>query len=166
MGVSSLLIDSKVNRGDMKYLSQIDPNWGHVKIGKTKRTIAEIGCLITSISMISDYFGEYKTPDFIARNADFTSDGRLYWSSLKKIFRKFTFTGRGNGNNISVISNHLANPDTAVILQVRNKSHWVVAVRDPKYSNDFLVVDSLNGKTRIAIGDFGNITGYATFKRA
>ncbi|MEI6477777.1 MAG: C39 family peptidase [bacterium] len=39
-------------------------------------TVSEVGCLITSIAMVSTYYGHHISPDYIARNGSF-SDGYL-----------------------------------------------------------------------------------------
>lgn len=46
-------------------------------LGKSPYTIHQYGCLITSIAMISTYYGGGTTPDYIARNGSFSSGGYL-----------------------------------------------------------------------------------------
>ena len=149
----------------MIYLSQRNPAWSKVFVGKTKRTIGQIGCTISCVSMLSDYFGCYVSPDVIARKAKFTLDGLLIWSSLASIIKGMRFVERVYRRNNVKINDSLTDPNKAVILQVDYGSHWVVALRDPKFSEDYLCLDPLKGKTCLAIGDYRNITGSAHFMK-
>lgn len=46
-------------------------------LGKSPYTVSQYGCLITSIAMVSTYYGSSVTPDYIARNGSFSSGGYL-----------------------------------------------------------------------------------------
>jgi len=116
--------------------------------------------------MLSDYFGVYMPPDEIARRGSFTPAGLFYWSSVARLFKTgFRFTKRVYRYDKAIIEEHLNDPDKAVILQVDGHTHFVVAVRDPKFSDDYLVADPLSGLARMAIGDFEEINGMACFER-
>jgi ABC-type bacteriocin/lantibiotic exporter with double-glycine peptidase domain len=149
----------------MKYLCQTSPEWAGVKIGNTKQTVGRIGCAISCVSMISDYFGEYKSPKEIAQKGHFTTDGRLYWDSISKLFKKFKFVSR-TGKNMAKIKQAIVDPNQAVMIQVNNGSHWMTCVHAETYASDFLCVDPINGKVRSALGDYRNITGAAFFTKA
>lgn len=62
-----------------------DPSWYRTQVGdedtlgNTRYTVAEVGCLITSIAMIATFYGNSITPDYIANNGYFTSQG--YYTS-------------------------------------------------------------------------------------
>jgi len=149
----------------MQYLSQRDPRWSQTKIGKTQRTIGQVGCTIDCLSMISDYFGEFKNPAEIAKTLQFTSDARIMWGSIANAFKKFKFNFRNHKRDDALIHECITNPDKACMIEVDYGSHWIVPIHDPSHSTDYLCVDPITGKIRLAIGDFVNITGVAWFSR-
>lgn len=114
--------------------------------------------------MLSDYFGGYMPPDDIAKQNDwFTQDGLIIWRKLN--FTTMEWVRRIWRRDDDAIKASLANPDTAVILEVANGSHWVVAVRKMWFRNDYVIIDPLTGRVGAAIGDYGNITGSSHFRR-
>lgn len=157
-------------QGDMPqmiYLSQSDPRWARQKIGQTSLSIGRWGCTLTGLSMLSSYYGCYKSPAEIAKIPGlFTSDGLLIWSMVEKVFDgKIKFQYRyGNGsksvrNDIAIRASILGSPKTSVLLEVANSSHWVVAVG--VIGDDYRIVDPIDGKKKLAIKTFKNISGSA-----
>jgi hypothetical protein len=63
-------------------ISSDDPSWYYSQTGDYTRlgggpyTVSEVGCYITSIAMVSTYYGNHVTPDYIANNGVFY-DGYL-----------------------------------------------------------------------------------------
>lgn len=146
----------------MIYLSQRDPAWSTKKMGISTESLGRYGCTTTCISMLSSYFECYLTPLQLASNTNlYTKNGLIIWSRLK--FDKMRFVKRERGRNDAGIRNALADPDDAVILEVDNHSHWVVAIR--KSGNDYVILDPWTGKKGKAIKDYRNITGAAYFSR-
>lgn len=151
----------------MLHLSQCDGRWSLKTIGESGLTLGRWGCTITCISMLSSFFDCYKSPDVIAKTPGlFTKDGLIIWSGIEKLFGgKLKFVTRIGGKGKAVLSRKdinaslLTSPKTAVILEVRNFSHWVVCVGT--YGNDYYVIDPLDGKKKLALKTFGNITGSA-----
>lgn len=133
----------------MKILSQRDPLWAKVPIGESSLTLGRYGCTITSISMLTDYFGGWSPPDVMARKQKFTKDGLIIWQALN--LPTVSFEKRLFGRNDVEIEKSLKDPDKAVILQVENY-HWVVCL-----GKDLL------GRYRIAdpwFGDKSSVTRY------
>lgn len=148
----------------MKYFSQRDPRWANVKLGASNIDVYHYGCTTTCISMLSDYFGCLSYPDAIAKvKTNYTADGLILWSNLK--FTKMAFVWRQYGRNDSLIRTSLKNPDTAVILQVNDGKHWVVALRPTVFGNDYVCLDPWTGKKCDVIKTYKNITGSAHFTR-
>ncbi len=114
--------------------------------------------------MLTDYFGCYQSPAWIAASKDlYTQDGLVIWA--KAVFPKMAFEHREEGRNDANILSALKDPNRAVMLQVDNGQHWVVALRKTLFWNDYVVVDPWFGDKRTACGTYKNITGAAYFKR-
>ena len=147
-------------------LSQRDPRWANVKLKGTNLTLGKVGCTTTCISMLSRYFGIGASPVFLASSAlDYTPDGLLKWESVNRLSH-MRFDKRGYGRDDKEIQDALSDPDRAVILQVANGSHWIVAVRKSFLVNDYICYDPWDGKRCAAIAKYKNITGFATFKKS
>lgn len=149
----------------MLHLSQRDARWATKTIGKTNLTLGRWGCTITCISMLSSFFGCYKSPDVIAKTPGlFTTDGLILWGGIEKLFGgklkhvvRIGMRGKPRLDRKRIDDSLLKSPKTAVILEVANYSHWVVCVG--KYGNDYYVIDPFDGKKKLALRSFGNITG-------
>ena len=149
----------------MKILSQRDPAWAADKLGASTLTIGRFGCTTTCISMLSDYFGCYKSPLEIAHNAsNYTPDGLVVWSRL--MFARMQFVRRDRTFDAAAIADSIKDPNKAVMLEVNNGQHWVVAIRKTLFGNDYFVADPWTGKKVGAKAAYHNITGAAYFKRA
>lgn len=130
----------------MKLLSQKDPKWAKVKIGQSNFTLGNSGCLITDISMLSDWYsryrgiGEYHDPEWLAKNLRFTFDGYLYWSSITKELA-FKFDWRFYYYDENRILPALTGKNTACLLRIYDgaKAHWVVGIR--KVGNYYYVAN-------------------------
>jgi len=114
--------------------------------------------------MLSDYFGSFSAPDEIASHKDwYTPTGLVLWP--KFVFPHMRFDGRYFGRNDEAIMAALKDPNRAVILNVDNGAHWVVALRKTFFGNDYVVLDPWWGDKRTACGSYKNIVGFATFAR-
>lgn len=151
----------------MLLLSQRDKRWAANKIGKSSLTIGRWGCTLTSLSMLSSFYGCYKSPAELAASSGlFTSGGLLIWGQIEKVFKgkiKFVYRyGQGSKslrNDKAIRDSILKSPKTTVILEVANHSHWVVATG--VYGNDYMCVDPIDGQRKLVLRTFGNITGSA-----
>ena len=142
----------------MNIISQRDPRWGFKPIGKSTTLIKDKGCLITCISMLSDYFKCYHDPSWMSKNLSFLRD-LLIWNSIGKVLC-FEFTWRGYRYDENKILAALKNPKTACVLQVRGY-HWVVGIRKV-IGLGYWVADPWDAKRRFY--PVSSITGYATLK--
>lgn len=159
----------------MQILSQHDPRWAADHLGPSNLTVSGYGCTTCCISMLSDYFKCYKSPKDIAHNAaNYTpvghpqGPGLIVWNNLK--FDKMKFVWRDYGEKPEKIADAMKDPDKAVMLQVHNGAHWVVALRPPYFfeghKGDYWVADPWTGTKTWAKARYFNITGAAYFARS
>ena len=115
--------------------------------------------------MLSDYFNCFRSPLEIASNANnYTKDGLIIWKNLN--FDKMKFEWREYGRNDAKIKAALLDPSQAVILEVNDKSHWVVAYSARWIKpNDYWIIDPWTGKRCTLLSRYRNITGAAYFER-
>ena len=167
-----------INRLQFPYLCQRDEKWSKVKIGNSQVDLGHYGCLITCISMASHLFGEYKTPDQIAKQANlFSDDGSLLWINLNKLFKKFDFRWR-EGNilvNSDTVDKDLINAylpggprakDGVVIFSVAKNSHWILPLWYNEYEKDYVCVDPWTGQDCYALKRYGSISTHAHLLKA
>lgn len=147
----------------MRILSQRDPLWAQLPLGASKLTVGRFGCTTTCISMLSDYFGCFRTPAQIARVIEYyTGGGLIIWKKLG--FSLMAFERRLHGRDDVEIHRALKDPKRAVILEVNNGAHWVVALRSTLIGNSYIVADPWDGTKVDVIKRYHNITGAAYFR--
>jgi len=157
----------------IEYLSQRNPKWAETIMGSGSLTVGRYGCTTTCISMLTDYFGCKQSPKQIALNKkNYSNDSNISWIGLN--FPTFSFRWRegnlfSNAQNkidIAMIKSYLApNPDRAVLLEVANRSHWVVGLWWSEYDEDILAIDPWTGETCLVYKTYKNITGASLFVR-
>jgi len=126
----------------MVKLKQCDSRWGWKNIGKSNSTICAYGCLITSLSMLSDYYGCYKNPGWIASNLKFLND-LLLWKSIDSNLC-FSFKWRYYKHEKEIFTEAInKNPKTAVVLNVNGGRHWVLATK--KIWGGYMTADPWTG---------------------
>jgi ABC-type bacteriocin/lantibiotic exporter with double-glycine peptidase domain len=151
----------------MKILSQLDPEWSGNFIGASTSRIGRWGCTITSISMISDYFNDYKSPAELAGDAHNFVNDLVHWRNISTKFKNFKFVKRAYGTTSSLlpeIKEALKDPRRAVLVEVDNRTHWVVAYSLKRFSGRLAVADPLGGKIVDVLRKYHNITGAAFFE--
>lgn len=152
----------------MKILSQRDPAWAETKIGATTLTLGRWGCTTTAVSMASDYFNCYKSPLELAKNVhNYNEEGEILWWNLK--FDNMQFVKRMKGTTADLmpkIKEILKDPDRVAVVEVNNKSHWVLAYSTRWFSNDLAVADPWYGKVVPVLKLYKNLTGLAVFRRS
>lgn len=126
------------------------------RIGQTGITCGRYGCLITSISMMTNEFGKYRSPGELCRDLQFTSEGLLLWQSLGLIGLKLE--KRFYKYDLNTIKAALLSKDQAVTLQV-DGYHWVWLTSKVPGLELFNTVDPWPGKWKV-YGP-GRITGGA-----
>jgi ABC-type bacteriocin/lantibiotic exporter with double-glycine peptidase domain len=143
----------------MLLLGQRDSRWASKPIGGSKITIGGYGCTITNLAMLSDWYGCYHDPAWMAKYLRFTAGGLLLWQSVSEKLC-FKFQWRQYGYNEKRIMDSLAGKTTSCILQIHG-NHWVVGIK--KLFNKYYIADPWT-KTRRWI-DKSEISGSAHFDR-
>lgn len=145
-------------------LTQTDKRWKDIKLNQWSQTIGKIGCTTTCISMISDYFGCYASPKEIVEQGHikYTDNtykygpGLILWQSIN--FDCFRFEYRRYTFGKVFINESLKDPKKAVILELDNGRHWVLALRSTPLG--YIVLDPYDGRKKLNIR---RITGSAHF---
>lgn len=65
----SLVPHKELSDGYGKYYNQRDTNWGNNLVGQSSETIAAVGCLLTSYSMVVTHYGGSISPAEVAANS-------------------------------------------------------------------------------------------------
>lgn len=145
----------------MDSFSQRDPKWADLHLGQSPLKMGRYGCTTTCIADLSTYFGDNFTPGWAVKNIKYTPDGLILWQSCK--FFKFAFERREHGRNDANIEAALKDLNRAVILQVANASHWVVALG--KLLGVYRIADPWVGDKSTMLRYKNNITGAAYFRK-
>lgn len=127
----------------MIILSQRDPRWSFKTIGKSKSTIGAYGCTITCLSMLSDWYGCFKDPAWMAKYITFQVD-KVIWSSIANVLC-FKFVWRFYKYDEGRILPALNGKTTSCLLQVRG-NHWVVGIK--KVGSYYWIADPWDGKRK------------------
>lgn len=146
----------------LKSFSQRDPQWSNLLLQPSKLTMGRYGCTTTCIADLSTYFGDNWNPGDINKHIRYTPDGLIIWQSCN--FPHFEFWFRQAGRHDVDIKNAIADPDIAVILNVANGSHWVVATGILNAST-YKIADPWLGDRADTMRYQNSITGAAYFKR-
>lgn len=129
---------------------QADPTWGSITIGSSYNTIAGVGCLVTSVSMLiaksgvpTTVEGDFNPGTFVKKlNATGGFDGaNLIWAAVSNAAPSFVFqtkvglAGQSREQKLNTIKS-LVDAGNYVVVEVKGNTgqHWVA-------------VDSVNGST-------------------
>ena len=143
--------------------SQRDPRWRSEQVGSHGRPMAQIGCVVTAVAMLSTYFHPDRDPSQILRHCDFTEDGRIFWASCN--FDNFRWYNRVYVRDDNTIKRHIADPNLAVLLHVANRTHWVVATAVSLLTGKVKIADPLYGDRATMNRYQDNINGASYFRR-
>lgn len=88
-GGRSLFLKPGVN---VPLFLQRDPQWMNDKLGTTHETLGSVGCLVCSVTIAANTFGEHLTPkelnEQLTNRNGYTAEGWLIWSKISEIFEK------------------------------------------------------------------------------
>lgn len=137
--------------------------WSNIKIGNTNSTIGDIGCLVTSISILIEKSG-VSTPmvpfnpgtfvEALNKKGGFDSNGNLQYSAVNKAVPEFKYVGNVNLRNktreekLSTISQYY-NQGYYLTVEVKGATegnqHWVAVtgIND----NNIIIVDPASDRT-------------------
>lgn len=121
------------------YYNQRDTAWGSQLIGKSNMTMAEVGCLVTSIAMITSHYGKTLTPSQIAASSNpfFYNTADMLWTWSGPI-NGVTATRSRVGYNVAALDAELSSGRPAIVRITAGNSvgtHFVVITKkqDGKY---------------------------------
>ena len=142
---------------------QADPAWGSITIGNTNKTIAGVGCLATSVSMLIAKSGVATTVDGDFNPGTFVqklnatggfSGANLIWAAVSNaapnfVFQtKITLAGQSQSQKLETIRN-LVNQGYYVVVEVKGNTgqHWVAV--DGVDGNTILMMDPASQSTNM-----------------
>lgn len=143
------------------YLSQRDERWAMTRMGSSNESILDVGCFITSISMIMRKDGVDFNPSNIATNSKYFLPGTAYMY-IPSAFNGSWPNGK-NYKNISSgqISGYLER-GIPVIAGVRNSSHYIVLKKND--NGGYIMNDPIYGPDK-KVSDYYSLSGpYGVFE--
>lgn len=102
---------------------QTDARWANVTLGTSGKTIAQIGCTTTCLSMTESYrLGFSVYPNTMSKSLSYSSTGSLYWPS--------NYVTSVNVSGLLATLRSLINKNKPVILGCSSTSgtHWVTVI--------------------------------------
>ena len=150
---------SEKDAEDYRKWAQRDPRWGQLPMGASGKTVAQIGCLVTSVTKIiiqsgyrtSDTFNVATLVNWLNANGGLSDDGNLYWYKPAQMIDGLEFEGmeyyEGDSSSAAMQEKIMSyvRQDKHVILTVKNYGHYV-AVDNAKSIAEgrVYIMDSLN----------------------
>lgn len=152
--------------GNFIFLEQDDPRWTEKKLGGSNSSVGRYGCLVTCLSMLSYWYGEYFNPGEIAEKANFTTKGYYYWKSGDE-FLPFNFVWRYYKRDIVKIKQILFSKDNACVVRVNYAGayHWLAVIGYDKKTGKLLGADPIDGSSSYIEIEYGQINGFAEISR-
>lgn len=137
--------------------------WSNIKIGNTNSTIGDIGCLVTSISILIEKSG-VSTPmvpfnpgtfvEALNKKGGFDSNGNLQYATVNKVVPEFKYVGKVNLRNkareekLTTISQYY-NQGYYLTVEVKGATegnqHWVAVTGIN--GNNIIIVDPASDRT-------------------
>lgn len=130
--------------------------WSNIKIGNTNSTIGDIGCLVTSISILIEKSG-VSTPmvpfnpgtfvESLNKKGGFDSNGNLQYAAVNKVVPEFKYVGKVN------LRNKTREEKLATISQYYNQGYYLtVEVKGATEGNQhWVAVTGINGNNIIIV---------------
>ncbi len=148
------------------YYSQRDPRWGENFIGNSKSNLKDWGCAVTSVAMVSTFYGNRISPNILAKQPIYAFDLIKWnlggWSSTAMAVDSVYGSSHGN-INWSVVDKMIASK-IPVVVNIRKTNgkggHYVVIHNKDK--TDYVVHDPYFGSniylntTRALMGTIGD----------
>ena len=134
---------SILSSGPYANWKQYEGEWTSVQIGSSGKTIKNIGCLVTSISMLvaksgqpTTITGDFNPGTFVQalnKIGGFTGNGSLNWGTVTSIVPSFKYMGRvvveglSKEAKLSKLQELLSNKNNYVVAEVKGNTgqHWV-----------------------------------------
>lgn len=155
--------------------------WSNIKIGNTNSTIGDIGCLVTSISILIEKSG-VSTPmvpfnpgtfvEALNKKGGFDSNGNLQYAAVNKVVPEFKYVEKVNLRNktreekLATISQYY-NQGYYLTVEVKGATegnqHWVAVTGIN--GNNIIIVDPASDRTDMwSAYEWGKTTQFNYFK--
>ncbi len=121
------------------YYNQRDADWGYLGIGLSDSSMAEYGCLVTSMAMIASHYHKNLTPKDIA------SSSIPFWANTAYMLQGtwtvngVTMTRTRVGYGLNVLDSELSRGKPVIVGLYRGPDHFIVVKR--KEGNDYIIND-------------------------
>lgn len=145
------------------FFSQCDGRWGSNKVGSSGKTICQIGCAMTSVTMASASKYSNSNPGsmngYLSSNSGYTSGGSLYWAKPPQWQPSagFRYLGSGTVSNAANLKALIDAGKFVVAWSSRYGNHWVLIYRYNGLGNrlsDFEYLDPGDSSWRLhTVGD-------------
>lgn len=139
------------------YYSQRDARWAGIRMGNSSETVLDVGCFITSLSMVLTYYGHTITPSYFASNPQYF----LPYSAWAYTPGAFNGSWPG-GLSYREISNSEIDGFLArgipVISSVRGQSHYIVLKK--KVDGEYIMNDPIYGPD-LKLSQYYSLSGRA-----
>lgn len=168
--------------GEYTTWKQRGREWSNITIGTTRSTIGDIGCLVTSVSMLIAKSGvdvpnisDFNPGTFVTAlnyNYGFDAGGNLQYGAISKVVPNFTYVGRVNlrgmtkEQKLTEIKNYYNRGyylATEVLGARVNSQHWV-AVDNVTDTTVLMLDPSTEAKDMWQQYDWNNTTQFVYFK--
>ena len=142
----------------MIFLSQFDPKWTSIRLGGSWLKMGRWGCATVALSMMSERFGCYRSPESLANDhKHYNHRGEIIWQNVE--FQKMQFEKRLRYPNLKAIDESIA-PGKGVMVEV-NFAHWVLVLR--KEDDRYIGADPWGGEEIDILKKYYRITGSAHY---
>ncbi|KKQ95822.1 MAG: Tat pathway signal sequence domain protein [Candidatus Woesebacteria bacterium GW2011_GWB1_43_14] len=114
------------------YYNQRDSQWGNIGIGGSSYSVAEYGCLITSVSMLASHYGKSLKPSDIAVKSNYfvPDTGYLYHSAEGMPFTLTTASKSILDSELSagrpVIAGLYSGPDHFIVILRKDGDNYIM----------------------------------------
>lgn len=122
------------------YYNQRDSQWGNKVIGLSSSTMAEVGCLVTSMSMVATHYGKSLTPGDIAGSSNPFWGNTAYMNKGSWTVNGVTMTRTALPASRASIDNELAAGRPVIVGIYGGPDHFIV-IRAKNGDNDYLTND-------------------------
>lgn len=151
--------DEVAETEDYRRWAQADPRWGNIRLGSNGRTVAQAGCLVTSITKLiiqsgyrsADEFNVATLVNWLNANGGLSSSGNLYWYKPAEMIDGFEYEGMdydAGYTSASSFQNKVlayAAAGKHIVLTVKNYGHYVAVDNAKSLAEGAVyIMDSLN----------------------
>lgn len=147
---------------EWKTWAQSDPRWGNLTLGTSGKTVASVGCLVTSVTKLAIQSGckdpnSWNVANFVndMNAVNGFSGANMYWGKPPEVIGGFSYLGQASysGSSSSIQSNVLAavNSGEQIILAVKNNGHYVAVDNELTIANnEIYIMDSIRSASENA----------------